>query len=846
MREHDTADTTLEWYLLCQNNITRNETVGVELELEMRAPVITGQIVKSKTNAADYVDIGCTRFEIDRYEEYDLYYFKQGGYTSSSDIFRSKTRSPFIYERKTRIHRTHLFNDTVTLELSIEKDIDARSIMYPLTFINKVHIVKAILHLPSMSTLSSYIKCELIYRDGFNPTLEIEFIPSSYAEVINLYVNHIQTLPMWPPLSSNKPMQVSITELARKISSGLYTISPKADGEHAHMYLRLSLDINTNTHIRDSASFIIVSDSGSILHSYGTYTKVNDYNPNYIYGHTKLKSNTSLFILECEFVEIKLNPDDMLMKRETTANTYKIYIFDILKKYGPSPTLTPINLKMEINENDNNNSFNSNNNYNYLKRMKYINELVSTLNITYLYAKPIIHINSSDALEKLDVKDLQLEVHENDGFIITNIYTSREKFKLKTINTADLVYINNGFYTSSSDSKLLIDVSKIKSNSDIILEDNKIYEIDIDNHKIIRIRSDKHVPNAIMPTYCPPDSINVLKNSSSVPFARMCNNKYKYDLLRILFVHLSKQQYKYSLVDIGSGKLGDMNKWLTLKSNTSYIKLDNDNNNNNNSNCNKDCIVIKQEYGCNSIYAIDPALSKTRWYDAIQNAYNTKGNSSNNSNNMSSQKLKFNFNPDINDNNSPNKPITNTIHNKAPKLSNLHSINCIRKSADEFTKTYQYHLLHTNNNIYCLSIFFVPWSDSFIPLIYNAECTGIIIMDKAHQTVGKEDASSPYSVSVSDSVSGSVSGSVSMDKDDKQPLQKISINIPGSETALSIEEMKVSIEYIMYKLNTYVKDSTICFSYKKINRRIPTVIPSIEQQLIEMYTGYIIYKNIEN
>nr|CAC08222.1 putative mRNA capping-enzyme [Schwanniomyces etchellsii] len=135
-----------------------------------------------------------------------------------------------------------------------------------------------------------------------------------------------------------------------------------------------------------------------------------------------------------------------------------------------------------------------------------------------------------------------------DGFVITNIYNRNKIYKSKFINTVDLRY-NKGFLYLENETES----TRIPKNN-TNLENDKIYEFDM-NLNVIKERPDKNIANYKFP-YDDNPLYNIV-TGYGVPSLRVYHNKIKFELLKLL--------KNKNLLDIGSGKGGDINKWINLK-----------------------------------------------------------------------------------------------------------------------------------------------------------------------------------------------------------------------------------------------------------------------------------------
>nr|APZ80125.1 hypothetical protein [Debaryomyces hansenii]APZ80134.1 hypothetical protein [Debaryomyces hansenii] len=179
---------------------------------------------------------------------------------------------------------------------------------------------------------------------------------------------------------------------------------------------------------------------------------------------------------------------------------------------------------------------------NYVERRKYIDPIQK---------KDVMLFNSVYA-----IKSILYEPHnfKSDGYIITNIKNRNLVYKSKFKNTVDLRFKNG--YLLLENEKISDRVPKI---SDYEFKEDSIYEFDMDMN-LIRERKDKTIANYKFPYDDNP--IYKIVYGIGVPSLRCFHNKIKITLLSLL--------PKTSLLDIGSGKGGDINKWYNLNFNKIY------------------------------------------------------------------------------------------------------------------------------------------------------------------------------------------------------------------------------------------------------------------------------------
>lgn len=253
-------------------------------------------------------------------------------------------------------------------------------------------------------------------------------------------------------------------------------------------------------------------------------------------------------------------------------------------------------------------------------------------------------------LEELRMFCYWVPPFKSDGFIFTS---NRKTYKSKWISTVDVRYENK---------QLLFQLGLVWRHTDLELENSAIYEFNGDG-EMIRQRLDKTTAN-----YKWTNESNQLYKFAygiGVPSVRVAHNKIKYTMLNNL--------PKTTLLDIGSGKGGDVDKWIHLK--------------------------------FKKVFALDPQLKLRKHHYVIDE---------------------------------------------------------LRES----TKTLDIPLKYES-----ISIFFVPWDDSFIPYILKANYLAI-----SYMVAPTIDINEVYSI--------------------EKKNQKVYINIPESSTATEICELDVDYQKI--------------------------------------------------
>lgn len=312
-------------------------------------------------------------------------------------------------------------------------------------------------------------------------------------------------------------------------------------------------------------------------------------------------------------------------------------------------------------------------NEDYDKRLKYIDKIKDAWNFNE--AEKVINY---------------VPQFPSDGFILTNKKTD-EVYKSKFVSTTDYRYKNG--YLFLENEKLSTRVPKTKYN----YITNRIYEFD-NNLCLVRERKDKQIANYKVANES--NQLYRILNGIGTPLLRNYHNIVKSKLLDILDEGI--------LLDIGSGKGGDINKWNKFK----------------------------------KVYAIDPNL------------------------NMRTHK------------------------------ENIIEFNTEAKNLPKFAK-YDY-----------VSIFFVPWDNSFIDILNNAKKAVLILMNNAF-----EYKCDQFTCTV---------------KNDD-----ITLEIPESETAINVNEKIIETKNLFKRLKLKVE---------KIDINIPDNLHKNEKILASMYTYYYLHE----
>nr|WOF72282.1 mRNA capping enzyme [Saccharomycopsis crataegensis] len=136
--------------------------------------------------------------------------------------------------------------------------------------------------------------------------------------------------------------------------------------------------------------------------------------------------------------------------------------------------------------------------------------------------------------------------YNTDGFIITHINKRNLIYKSKFKPTVDLRYINGNLYLEHEYESI--------RRCDKLLKNYSIYEFDKDL-KLIKERPDKNKANFKFPYDDNP--LYRIAYGIGIPSLRAFHNKVKLELL-------NKIKNRNVLLDVGSGKGGDMGKWQKL------------------------------------------------------------------------------------------------------------------------------------------------------------------------------------------------------------------------------------------------------------------------------------------
>jgi hypothetical protein len=186
-------------------------------------------------------------------------------------------------------------------------------------------------------------------------------------------------------------------------------------------------------------------------------------------------------------------------------------------------------------------------NLNLVDRVNYVRK-----NLDYIKLKKHIHISNYNDLICGYNKLISQNKYKTDGWILTPKKYGENIYKSKQIPTVDLQYIDGYLYLANE--RVSTREPKYSTYS---LENGKIYEFTMDM-ELIKIREDKIIPNYKMPVEI--DPITSMVSGKGLPFLR-----YHHNFVKLFILDLLKQKGVKTLLDVGSGYGGDINKWIKLK-----------------------------------------------------------------------------------------------------------------------------------------------------------------------------------------------------------------------------------------------------------------------------------------
>lgn len=224
------------------------------------------------------------------------------------------------------------------------------------------------------------------------------------------------------------------------------------------------------------------------------------------------KENEMTYIFNNGSVKGNITDPDNIYEGELIGD--KILIYDCLMK-------DKIDVRNEI----------------YIKRREYINKK---------FRKEAYIIENIEGLKEVLNKKYK---YKTDGFIITNMTNRKLVYKSKFKPTVDLRYINGNLYLENEYES----IRRYKGKD--LLKNYNIYEFDKELN-LIKERPDKNKANYRFPYDDNP--LYRIAYGIGIPSLRAFHNKIKMELLSLI-------KNRNSLLDVGSGKGGDMGKWEKLR-----------------------------------------------------------------------------------------------------------------------------------------------------------------------------------------------------------------------------------------------------------------------------------------
>lgn len=173
--------------------------------------------------------------------------------------------------------------------------------------------------------------------------------------------------------------------------------------------------------------------------------------------------------------------------------------------------------------------------------------------LKYIERRKFIKQNKKQAFMLKDIESLREVLkmkfpYKTDGFILTNVKNRTVVYKSKFKTTVDLRYLNGYLYLENDRAE------RIKYEGKELLKENTIYEFD-KSFNVIRERTDKTKANYLFPS--DENQLYKIAYGIGIPSLRSFHNKVKKDLLNRLRGN--------NLLDIGSSRGGDIQKWIDLK-----------------------------------------------------------------------------------------------------------------------------------------------------------------------------------------------------------------------------------------------------------------------------------------
>lgn len=208
----------------------------------------------------------------------------------------------------------------------------------------------------------------------------------------------------------------------------------------------------------------------------------------------------------------------------------------------------------------------TNDNVDILERTKLLQELVLP---SFVKLKLGTVVNNQKELY-----DCMMKFHtdENDGIIIyklgTNYYSSNSVFKYKYVPTVDVLTDMNEVYVTNGGSLYRVDVNIVtKKNTKIILPESLVVECMYKNGGLVYVRN--------RPDKTKPNSLKLYQNFMTCAWMTLDMFSDTTDQLFLMRLHHNRiktavlSQCRGALLDIGSGRGGDVLKWQHQSSITS-------------------------------------------------------------------------------------------------------------------------------------------------------------------------------------------------------------------------------------------------------------------------------------
>jgi hypothetical protein len=370
-------------------------------------------------------------------------------------------------------------------------------------------------------------------------TVEIEFNIDTWHLVQSLIEGY--KIPYWP---ASKPKETHASEILGAIvgSDGGWCISPKADGIHVLLYCN-----KKNVAVIDDTGKIIFLDCASRARTTGRYplhslSENAECHPHYptrgrivcpcsLNKEQRMRdneeSNLTEGLISAEEEQLNLADCDAIYEAEMMEN--EILVFDCLMHNRESVS-----------------------NLDYKRRLHLMlpnSSLFDGDRQLTIKIKPIYEFYNFDELNEA-IKKAEKSLIKSDGLIINSLGPKSDNvFKSKSEPTVDLLYLKGNLYLASESIS-----DRVSNDPNYEYQENMIYEFTLDLMPI-KIRSDKLIPNYKMPPEINP--IAKIASASGIPNLRYYHNRIKFELLSKL--------PRTTLLDIGSGKGGDIQKWAQLK-----------------------------------------------------------------------------------------------------------------------------------------------------------------------------------------------------------------------------------------------------------------------------------------